>query len=43
MIQLDILRMSSLIKKPNTICVLCNVLLNDKKMVKNRKKCIKNM
>ena len=33
--------MSSIIKKPNTNCVSCNDLLNDKNMVKNRKKCIK--
>ena len=31
--------MSSIIKKLNTNCVSCNVLLNDKNMVKNRKKC----
>ena len=30
--------MSSIIKKPNTKCVSCNVLLNDKNMDKNRKK-----
>ena len=33
--------MSSIIKKLNTNCVSCNVLLNDKNMVKNRKKCNK--
>ena len=33
--------MSSLNKKLNTNCVSCNVLLNDKSMVKNRKKCKK--
>ena len=31
--------MSSTIKKLNTNCVSCKVLLNDKNMVKNRKKC----
>ena len=31
--------MSSIIKKVNTNCVSSNVLLNDKNMVKNRKKC----
>ena len=31
--------MSSIIKKLNTNCVSCNVLLNEKNMVKNRKKC----
>ena len=30
--------MSSFIKKLNTNCVSCNILLNDKYMVKNRKK-----
>ena len=30
--------MSSFIKKPNTNCVSCNVLLNEKNMVKKRKK-----
>ena len=30
--------MSSIIKKLNTNCVSCKVLLNDKNMVKNRKK-----
>ena len=33
--------MSSIIKKLNTNCVSCSVLLNDKNMVKNRKKCNK--
>ena len=33
--------MSSIIKKLNTNCVSCNVLLNDENMVKNRKKCNK--
>ena len=33
--------MSSIIKKLDTNCVSCNVLLNDKNMVKNRKKCNK--
>ena len=33
--------MSSIIKKLNTNCVSCNILLNDKNMVKNRKKCNK--
>ena len=33
--------MSSIIKNLNTNCVSCNVLLNDKNMVKNRKKCNK--
>ena len=33
--------MSSIIKKLNTNCVSCNVLLNEKNMVKNRKKCNK--
>ena len=33
--------MSSIIKKLNTNCVSCNVLLNDKNMVKKRKKCNK--
>ena len=32
--------MSSIIKKLNTNCVSCNVLLNDKNMVKNRKNLI---
>ena len=32
--------MNSNIKKLNTNCVSCNVLLNEKNMVKNRKKCI---
>ena len=32
--------MSSIIKKLNTNCVSCNVLLNDKNMVKNRKNVI---
>ena len=35
--------MSSIIKKLNTNCVSCNVLLNDKNMVKNRKKCNKRL
>ena len=35
--------MSSIIKKPNTNCVSCNVLLNEKNMVKNRKKCNKSL
>ena len=30
--------MSSITKKLNTNCVTCNILLNDKNMVKNRKK-----
>ena len=30
--------MNSYIKKLNTNCVSCNVLLNEKNMVKNRKK-----
>ena len=33
--------MSSIIKKLNTNCVSCNVLLNDKNMVKYRKHCNK--
>ena len=33
--------MSSNIKKPNTNCVSCNVLLKDKKLVENRNKRIK--
>ena len=33
--------MSSIIKKINTICIPWKVLLNDKNMVKNRKKCNK--
>ena len=33
--------MSSIIKKLNTNCVSCNVLLNEKNVVKNRKKCNK--
>ena len=35
--------MSSIIKKLNTNCVSCNVLLNDKNMVKNGKKCNKGL
>ena len=34
--------MSSIIRKINTNCVSCNVLLNDKNMVKNRKN-VKNV
>ena len=33
--------MSFIIKKLNTKCVSCNILLKDKNMVKNRKKCNK--
>ena len=33
--------MSSIIRKLNTNCVSCNVLLNDKNMVKYRKNCNK--
>ena len=35
--------MTSVLKKFNTNCISCNVLLNDKKMVKNRKKCNKGL
>ena len=33
--------MSSIIRKPNTNCISCYVLLNDKNMVKNKKTCNK--
>ena len=33
--------MSSIIEKLNTKCVSCNILLDEKNMVKKRKKCNK--
>ena len=40
MIQLHNLKMISILKKFNTDCVMCNVLLNDKNMGKNEKNVI---